>query len=78
MYNGSIDNNGTIHYTNFSKETLYEKLTPNGGHTGDYSMSIRVDAQVGGNSNCPHSDNGEEVSWELRVVSHKFTVESAP
>jgi len=40
------------------------------------SKKRREDAQVGGNSNCQHSDNGEEVSWKIRVESHKFIVES--
>ena len=71
----SSTGNTTHHFSNFSEKTLHEKFTPNGDHTGDHSMSIRLEAEVGGDSNCPHSDDGDEVTWNIEIRAHKFTIE---
>ena len=46
-----------------------------GEQDGDYALSLRVDANSGGNGQCPHSDDGEEVRYELRVMLMSFEVE---
>jgi hypothetical protein len=61
-------------FTDISEKSIHENLTANGEHTGDYSMSIRVDAETGGNSGCPHSDEGEEIEYRVKLGFMKFEI----
>ena len=36
---------------------------------------LGVEANSGGNGQCPHSDDGEEVRYELRVILMSFEVQ---
>lgn len=58
-----------------SEGEIRENLSSSGEQYGDYSLSLRVDANSGGNGQCPHSDDGEEVRYELRVMLMSFEVE---
>ena len=58
-----------------SEGEIRENLSSSGEQYGDYSLSLRVDANNGGNGQCPHSDDGEEVRYELRVMLMSFEVE---
>ena len=58
-----------------SEGEIRENLSSSGEQDGDYALSLRVDANSGGNGQCPHSDNGEEVRYELRVMLMSFEVE---
>ena len=58
-----------------SEKEIRENLSSSGGQDGDYALSLRVDANSGGNGQCPHSDDGEEVRYELRVMFMSFEVE---
>ena len=58
-----------------SEGEIRENLSSSGEQDGDYALSLRVDANSGGNGQCPHSDDGEEVSYELRVMLMSFEVE---
>ena len=64
----------TYNFTGISEGEIHENLTTNGKHTGDYSMSISLDAEVGGNSGCPHSDEGEEVRYYIAFQSIKYNI----
>ena len=61
-------------FTDISEMSIHENLSANGEHTGDYSMSIRVDAETGGNSGGPHSDDGEEISYRIKARYIKFEI----
>ena len=61
-------------FTDISEISIHENLTANGEHNGDYSMSIRVDAETGGNSGCPHSDEGEEIKYRIMAQYMKFEI----
>jgi len=72
-----FDNETTIwtyNLTDISEREIHENLTTNGEHPGDYSISIRLDAEVGGNSGCPHSDEGEEVRYYLGFGIIKYNI----
>ena len=58
-----------------SEGEIRENLSSSGEQDGDYSLSLRVNANSGGNGQCPHSDDGEEVRYELRVMLMSFEVE---
>ena len=58
-----------------SEGEIRENLSSSGEQDGDYSLSLSVDANSGGNGQCPHSDDGEEVRYELRVMLMSFEVE---
>ena len=60
--------------TNVTEKEIHENLNANGKHTGDYSMSIRLDVETGGNSGCPHSDDGEEIEYEIEVDMRKYKI----
>jgi len=61
-------------FTDISEMSIHENLSANGEHDGDYSMSIRVDAETGGNSGCPHSDEGEEIQYRVIARYMKFEI----
>ena len=60
--------------TDISEEKIHENLTTNGEHIGDYSISIRLDAEVGEDSGCPHSDEGEEINYFLWFGIIKYNI----
>jgi len=60
--------------TDISEKEIHENLTTNGEHHGDYSISIRLDAEVGENSGCPHSDEGEEINYFLWFGIFKYNI----
>ena len=64
----------TYNFTGISEGEIHENLTTNGKHTGDYSLSISLDAEVGGNSGCPHSDEGEEIRYYIAFQSIKYNI----
>ena len=57
-----------------SEKAIHDNMTTTGDHPGVYSMSIRVDAETGGNSGCPHSDEGEEIEYRVRVTMMKVEI----
>lgn len=57
-----------------SEGEIRDNLSPSGRHHGDYSLSLTLDANSGGNGQCPHSDDGEEVSYYLTAVLMKFEI----
>lgn len=64
----------TYNFTGISEGEIHENLTTNGKHTGDYSMSISLDTEDGGNLGCPHSDEGEEVLYYTDFQSIKYNI----
>lgn len=58
-----------------SEGEIRENLSSSGDQYGDYALSLGVEANSGGNGQCPHSDDGEEVRYELRVILMSFEVE---
>ena len=60
--------------SDISEEKIHENLTTNGEHIGDYSISIRLDAEVGEDSGCPHSDEGEEINYFLWFGIIKYNI----
>ena len=68
------DDTRAWNFTDISEMSIHENLSANGEHNGDYSMSIRVDAETGGNSGCPHSDEGEEIEYRVLARYIKFEI----
>ncbi len=60
--------------TNITEKQIHENLNANGGHLGNYSMSIRLDVETGGNGGCPHSDDGEEINYLIEVEMLKYEI----
>ena len=58
-----------------SEGEIRENLSSSGDQYGEYALSLGVEANSGGNGQCPHSDDGEEVRYELRVILMSFEVE---
>ncbi|MBA45140.1 MAG: hypothetical protein CMB31_00950 [Euryarchaeota archaeon] len=60
--------------TNITEKEIHENFNANGEHLGNYSMSIRLDVETGGNSGCPHSDDGEEINYLIEVEMLKYEI----
>ncbi|MCS5526613.1 MAG: sodium/proline symporter [Candidatus Poseidoniales archaeon] len=50
-----------------SEGQIIEQLDVNGAGMGDYSIDITVDSTAGGGLGCQHTDDGENVDYELVV-----------
>ena len=62
-------------FSNISETQISENLTVYEQPFGDYSIEFRVDIQTGGNELCPHTEQGEEVGYELNYQSRKLRIE---
>ena len=49
---------------------IYAGLYPNGNHSGDYTVFLRIDAQTGDGA-CPRNDPGEEVDYSITITGLK-------
>ena len=59
----SGNNTVSFNFTNITMNEINEYMKITGDWKGHYSMSISVEAEVGGNNECPHSDEGEEINY---------------
>ena len=41
---------------------------------GEHTLSISVSVNTGGNGACPSSDDGEEVSYVIELISLEYTI----
>jgi len=64
-YNIDDHENNTVsfNFTSITMNEINEYMKITGDWKGHYSMSISVEAEVGGNNECPHSDEGEEINY---------------
>ena len=63
----SGNNTVSFNFTNITMNEINEYMKITGDWKGHYSMSISVEAEVGGNNECPHSDEGEEINYLILV-----------
>ena len=57
-----------------SKSQIMEQLDSNGAGEGEYFVEIIVTAEEGGAAGCPHSDEGEEVSYSIRLIVFDYSI----
>jgi len=62
--------------TGMSEGEIIDQLESNGRGMGDYSIDITVDVTSGGAALCTHSDDGEEVNYEIVVWVLDYTIEA--
>jgi hypothetical protein len=62
--------------TGMSEGEIIDQLESNGMGMGDYSIDITVDVTSGGAALCTHSDDGEEVNYEIVVWVLDYTIEA--
>jgi hypothetical protein len=62
--------------TGMSEGEIIDQLESNGMGMGDYSIDITVDVTSGGGFQCTHSDDGEEVNYEIVVWVLDYTIEA--
>jgi Na+/proline symporter len=64
--------NGLV--SGYSVSEIEDKLDVGGVGLGDYKLDITVDVEVGGETGCTHSDDGEEVDYWIEVVTMSQTI----
>ena len=68
-----IGNNET--QVNFSKSGIRDKIDFGEEGLGDYFLDITVDAEAGGSFQCQHDDEGEQVDYEIRLLTWDYDIE---
>jgi hypothetical protein len=59
-----------------SEGEIISQLDSDGAGMGVYSIDITVDVASGGAALCTHSDDGEEVNYEIVVWVLDYTIEA--
>ena len=57
-----------------SKAEIVEQIDSMGAGLGPYNASVSVTAESGGGPGCPHSDDGEDVSYTVELIVFDYTI----
>ena len=72
-----LEDGTDIYYiTNYSESQLVENLSV--GETvahGQYTINLNLETITGGDSSCPHTEQGEEVNYRMNHWHRKLTIE---
>ena len=60
--------------SNMSEADIEMLLDGMGMGEGEHALTISVSVNTGGNGACPSSDDGEEVSYVIELVSLEYTI----
>ena len=60
-------NNGLV--SGYSESEIEDKLDVGGVGLGDYTLDITVDVEMGGGTECTHTDDGEEVEYVIEILT---------
>ena len=58
-----------------SKAEIRDSIDTDGGGLGDYFLDITVDVETGGSFQCEHTDEGEQVEYEIQLVIWDYDIE---
>ena len=64
----------TIPLSNFSKSEITDAIDLGEEGLGDYFVDITVDAEEGGSFQCEHNDDGEQVDYEIRLITWDYDI----
>ena len=57
-----------------SEAEIVEQIDSMGAGLGPYNASVSVTAESGGGPGCPHSDDGEDVSYTVELIVFDYTI----
>ena len=57
-----------------SESEIVEQIDAMGAGLGPYNASVSVTAESGGGAGCPHSDEGEDVSYVVELIVFDYTI----
>ncbi len=57
-----------------SESEIVEQIDAMGAGLGPYNASVSVTAESGGGAGCPHSDDGEDVSYLVELIVFDYTI----
>jgi hypothetical protein len=69
----AIGNNET--QLNYSKSGIRDAIDLGEEGLGDYFLDITVDAEAGGSFQCQHNDEGEQVDYEIQLITWDYDIE---
>ena len=58
----------------YTESEIEDKLDVGGVGLGDYKLDITVDVEMGGGTECTHSDDGEEVDYVIEIQTLSQTI----
>ena len=58
----------------YSESEIEDKLDVGGVGLGDYTLDITVDVEKGGDPECDHTDDGEEVEYVIEIHTMSQTI----
>ncbi|MDP6899797.1 MAG: sodium/proline symporter [Candidatus Thalassarchaeaceae archaeon] len=73
QYSLAIGNNET--QLNYSKSGIRDAIDFSEEGLGDYFLDITVDAEAGGSFQCQHNDEGEQVDYEIQLITWDYDIE---
>jgi|TARA_B110000967_G_C18772466_1_gene503848 hypothetical protein len=71
----TIDDVDIYQLSNITESVIVENLSVTYNLYRDYTIEIGVDIQTGGNENCPHIEEGEEVSYTFAFFTRSLVIE---
>ncbi len=74
-YNSTLFFSGNA--TNMSESEIISELDSKGAGLGSYFLEINVEAESGNDPRCNHTDNGEEVEYEVEIVLLDYEITPA-
>ncbi len=69
----AIGNNDT--QSNYSKSEIQNSIDLGEEGLGDYFLDITVDSEEGGSFQCQHNDDGEQVDYEIQLITWDYNIE---
>ena len=69
----AISNNDT--QSNYSKSEIQNSIDLGEEGLGDYFLDITVDSEEGGSFQCQHNDDGEQVDYEIQLITWDYNIE---
>ncbi len=60
--------------SNYSISEITEAIDLGEGGLGDYYIDITVDAEEGGSFQCEHNDDGEQVDYEIQLITWDYDI----
>ena len=59
---------------NISKSEITDAIDLGEEGHGDYFVDIEVDAEEGGSFQCEHNDDGEQVDYEIQLITWDYEI----
>ena len=65
----------TAPLSNYSISEITDAIDLGEEGLDDYFVDIRVDAEEGGSFQCEHNDDGEQVDYEIQLITWDYEID---